>query len=76
MLSTKTWRRKRFMLSKLRDARTALAGIAGGMMVAVFSLRGGPGLNDALDDLRDGAMLLVMLCIALSLLEFRFSKRR
>ena len=63
------------MRSKLRDARVGLCGVGAGIMLSVFYLRGIAGAKDALDELRDGAGLIIILCLALSALEWRVSRK-
>jgi hypothetical protein len=61
--------------SKLRDARNILCGVAGGVMLSVFYLRGITGAKDALDELRDGAALIVIVCLTLSAIEWWLGRR-
>ena len=46
---------------------SGLVGLAGGIMVSVLYLRGEQGVADRLNELRDGAMLLVVVGLGLRL---------
>ncbi|GAA4009000.1 hypothetical protein GCM10022280_02260 [Sphingomonas swuensis] len=56
--------------------RVALAGVAVGLMIAVFYLRGLRTDGDLLDELRDGALLFVVISLGLSLWQSRKAKRQ
>jgi formate-dependent nitrite reductase membrane component NrfD len=57
-------------VSKALDrVRVGLLGIAAGLMIAVFYLRNQSVASDALDHLRDGALLLLAASVILSVLQ-------
>jgi hypothetical protein len=64
------------MHQMLRDARNCLSGAALGLLIPVFYLRSISSVRDALDELRDGALLILAVCVALSMVEWRLSRKR
>ena len=64
------------MLS-LDHLRTILAGVAAGLLIAVFYLRGSGVAEVVLNELRDGALLLMLVSFGLSVWQSRVvSKQR
>ena len=56
--------------------KTLLAGMGAGLLIAVFHLRGtGLGI-DTLDHLRDGALVIVLVCIGLSFWQMKSAASR
>jgi hypothetical protein len=58
----------------IERARTLLTGTAAGLMISVYYLRGSTA-PDFLNELRDGALLLVLVCVGLSVLQQRSARK-
>ena len=56
--------------------RMLLAGMGAGLLIAVFHLRGTRGSTDSLDQLRDGALVVVLVCVGLSIWQVRTAASR
>ena len=54
------------MRSTLNQIRVGLVGVAAGLMFAVIYLRGRQSSSDSLDELRDGAILILGIATAIS----------
>lgn len=60
----------------LERIRAALAGVAAGLMIAVFYLRGSAVDSDLLNELRDGALFLVLVSVGLSVWQNRMTDKQ
>jgi hypothetical protein len=60
----------------LERIRVALAGVAAGLMIAVFYLHGSAVDSDQLNELRDGALLLLLVSVGLSVWQNRTTDKQ
>lgn len=60
----------------LERIRVALAGVGGGLMIAVFYLHRSAVDSDLLNELRDGALLLLLVSVGLSVWQNRTTDKQ